>query len=136
VVRLLHEALTVTVSLSLMCPFPAFTAGPVTPEEWYADGQAAVQNAKKLKQQPEITQPGQTPGASKDVAGWSVKITAAGTRRLSAPAQRPSVELTPERISPSANAPPALVGFGTNNCPSQTLASANGRVLRSGGGGE
>lgn len=49
--KLLCKALTVTVSLSLIYPFPTFAAGPETPEEWYADGQAAVKNAKKLKQQ-------------------------------------------------------------------------------------
>jgi alkaline phosphatase len=49
--KLLRKALAVTASLSLIFPLPVSATGPDTPEEWYADGQAAVQAAKKLKKQ-------------------------------------------------------------------------------------
>jgi alkaline phosphatase len=37
------------ISFSLVCPPTTFAAGPSTPEEWYATGQAAAQAAKKLE---------------------------------------------------------------------------------------
>jgi alkaline phosphatase len=49
--KLLRKALAVTASLSLIFPLPVSATGPDTPEEWYADGQAAVQAAKNLKKQ-------------------------------------------------------------------------------------
>lgn len=45
------KRLAVAVSLSFICPPLIFAAGPSTPEEWYADGQATVQTAKKLPRQ-------------------------------------------------------------------------------------
>ena len=82
----------------------------------------------------EITQLGQTPVGPKDFAEWIVQITTAGTHRSFVRAQRPSVESTQEHTTLSVNAPTVLVVFGTNNCSSQTLASANGTSLRFVGG--
>ncbi len=79
----------------------------------------------------EITQPGQTPVGPKDFAEWIGKITTVGTHRSFVRAQRPSVALTPAHTILSVNGPTALGVFGTNNCPSQTLASANETSLQS-----
>ena len=83
----------------------------------------------------EITPPGQTPGEPKDVAGRDAEITTAETRTYFVRAQGPSVGLSGGHTILSANGPTASVIFGTNNCPSQTLASTIGRSLQSVSGG-
>src|SRR5215470_9499928 len=84
-----------------------------------------------MRSMSEITQRGQTPVGPKDFVELVVKITTGGKHKGSGHAQRRAVGLTAEHTILSANVPIALAVFDTNNCPSRTLASANGRSLQS-----
>jgi hypothetical protein len=69
----------------------------------------------------EITQPLQIPAKPKDFAELVVKITTGEKRISSGRAPGPTAGSRGEHTTPSANAPIALVGFGTTPPPAKLL---------------